>query len=190
MTYLLTEKDFVSLVKECVKGIIKNGDSNIIQSLLENAKKNSLILETGTERKKYKRGIENLAQQLIENIALIRHCYISGDMNNRVHWSDELSGHLKTLLRSGIRFSKHWEDKEKAVREVWKENLFWEPDIVERQIANKFRREGFDIRWVEFLQVIDDCVKLMNPLIYTISHGEVEDIGAFVKQVNQPVIGG
>lgn len=49
------------------------------------------------KRKEYKDRVEDLAPQIIENIALIR------------HWSLELRGHLLTVSRFNLKGSNKWD---------------------------------------------------------------------------------
>ena len=186
MTYQITEKVLRDIVRECVSRTIKNKNSNldeVFDSTLRRYKKN--IFEMAFKRKEYKDRVEDLAPQIIENIALIRHCSIYNETNNKRHWSLKLRGHLLTVSRFNLKGSNNWEDKESAIREVWEDNDFFLPRTIELTINNKFTREKFDTYSESFLQVISDTINTFNTLIHVICTGEIEDIDNFIAEVKR-----
>lgn len=184
MIITLTENQLKDIIRETLEEFV-NGKSNdaetICQKLLE--EKKSLISEMAFKRKDYKRKIDNLSAQIIENWCLIRHCAIYGDKNNRKHWGDELKGHLLTVARYNLKGTDSWEDKEQAIREVWNENDYFEPKTIEYVIHNKFRKEGFDTESAEFLQIIDDCINSFNTIIHLVSVGGIPEIYQYVDKL-------
>ena len=184
MLYTLTKTELSSIIKEAIENYINSKDADI-ESIAKDVidEHKQYIFEMAYKRKEYKEKIDNLSPQIIENWCLIRHCALYNNQNNRVHWGDELKGHLLTVARYNIKGTDRWEDKEQAIREVWNNNDYFEPRTIEYVINNKFRKEGFDRNSEKFLEIIHDCISSFNKLIHLMSLGDINDLYEYVDSL-------
>lgn len=65
---------------------------------------NTYIFEMAYDRRKYESKLSSIARQIVENWCLVKYCNMFDEENyNRLHWSKELSAHLKDLQMDRLK---------------------------------------------------------------------------------------
>ena len=126
------------------KNIIKEE----IQRVIEANVNRELLNEMALPRKTYKKRIDELMPQVLENWCLVHYCTIIGQTQYKKHWSEELRGHLITVSRLSI----------KVLQEIWDENDFNDAKYLNLTVVNKFLIENFDVKCAEYGQTLEDCI--------------------------------
>ncbi|MBP5722943.1 MAG: hypothetical protein J6X18_05150 [Bacteroidales bacterium] len=182
MVYQIDEQTLRKLIKECITNRLQN-DKDFEEVFQEAIRRNKRrLVEMAIRRKDYKSKVEGTAPQIIQNICLLRHCVIFGETNNKVHWGNELKTHMLNVMDWEIKGSNDYGTKETVIREVW--NIYFDPKSVESTIYTTFRKEGFDVKGKEFLEIISDCINSFNILTRILSSGNREDVREFVRMVS------
>ena len=187
MTYQITENVLKDIVLECVSKTLRNDNGKNFDEIFEGSMKKHKkhVFEMALKRKDYKSKVDGIAPQIIENIALVRHCAITHTTNNLRHWKMELRGHLLTISRFNLKGANKWEDKESTIREVWDENDFFLPRTIELTINNKFKKENISTEDNAFVETVADTINTFNTLIHIICTGEIEDIDRFIETITK-----
>ena len=168
----------IKINKEELKTIINESINKVLE---EN--KRGLLNEMAIPRKDYKGKIDSLMPQILENWCLVRFCSIVDRTEYKIHWSDELRGHLLTVSRFSIKGNDSEESRMKVLHEIWAENDFGQPRFLNMTIANKFIQEGIDISTAEYGQVLSDCIASEHELFNVIISRDVSIITKYAKSI-------
>lgn len=154
---------------------------NICAVLEEN--KRGMLNEMALPRKDYKDKVDSLIPQILENWCLVRYCTITGRTEYKIHWSDELRGHLLTISRFSIKGNDSIESRRKVLQEIWSENDYNQTQFLNMTVVNKFLKEGIDTSVAEYGQVLKDCIDAEQDLFDVILSRNVELITNYSRNI-------
>lgn len=171
-------------MKKCnlSEGQIHNILLEEVAKLLENNKR--LILnEMALPRKTYKKRIDDLMPQVLENWCLVHYCTVIEQEQYKVHWSGELRVHLLTMTRLSISNNDSKESRLKVLQEIWDENDYGKPEFLNLTVVNKFIEEQIDITSQEYGYVIADCIGAMQNIFNAILSRDVNYIQEYIQTI-------
>lgn len=156
--------------------------SEEIRAVLEENKRGSLN-EMALPRKSYKEKVDSLIPQILENWCLVHYCTIIGRTEYKIHWSDELRGHLLTISRFSIKGNDSVESRMKVLQELWEENDYNQVQFLNMTVASKFIKEGIDISSTEYGQVLGDCIVSEQELFDVIISRDIALIANYSRSI-------
>lgn len=126
---------------------------NVIKEYLIKKLSESSILEMALNRKEYKKNLEGIGQQIIENWCLLRYISISNKKNElKNHWENELKGHIVKLIKPKTDFNKV-----KLLKEFFLNKLeYTDTNVIYWSLSDKWEKESLDIEDSDTQQVIED----------------------------------
>ncbi|MCQ2199435.1 MAG: hypothetical protein MJZ19_06920 [Paludibacteraceae bacterium] len=156
--------------------------SEKIRAVLEENKR-GMLNEMALPRKDYKDKVDSLIPQILENWCLVRYCSITDRTEYKIHWSDELRGHLLTVSRFSIKGNDSIESRKKVLQEIWTENDYNQAQFLNMTVVNKFIKEGIDTSTAEYGQVLKDCIDAEQDLFDIILSRDVDLITNYSRNI-------
>ena len=153
-------------INEVMLRELKHTISKIVREELQRY----LITEMAVSLKDYRKNVESLMQQILENWCLIRYTTISGDkIEYRNYWCVELRSHMNNIASMKLKNGNHISTKQKAIYDIWNMyDLDIDENCIGLRISVKFETEGIEPKGEYFAQVVSDfkneTVKLVNIL--------------------------
>lgn len=172
------------LIKE--KGVTEDELRKVVrESLIElfEREKSGILTEMSLKRKIYKSRVDSLIPQVLENWCLVHYCTLTGDNSTKEHWKRELRGHIITLFRFAIKGNDSVMSREHVIREIWMDNDFTEPDILNFVINNKFASEGICTTDETYFDVISDCIFSQHKLIGIILSRDINKLNEYIETI-------
>lgn len=158
---------------------------NLIKRLIQEAVeeelyKRGLITEMAFKRKEYKKRIDDLFPQVIENLALVTERTLTGVDLCKTHWSQELRGHLFTITRFNLKDESE-RKRFDVLCEIIRENDYYDPKVIKMVILNKFMVEKIDIADTPLMrEICEKVIEDIKVLIELISNKDIDAICKFV----------
>lgn len=156
--------------------------SEEICAVLEENKR-GMLNEMALPRKNYKDKVDSLIPQILENWCLVHYCSIIGRTEYKIHWSDELRGHLLTASRFSIKGNDSVESRMKVLQELWSENDYNQAQFLNMTVVNKFIKEGIDTSSIEYGQVLEDCIGSEQELFNVILSRDIALITNYSRSI-------
>ena len=142
-----------------------------------------ILFEFAIPRKTYKKRIDDLIPQILENWCLVHFCTIVGQTQYKKHWSDELRGHLLTVSRLSIKGNDSDESRNNVLEEIWDENDYANPMFLNMTVINKFIQEKIDTKTDIYGQVIEDCINDRQHIFNAILSRNIDTINEYVETI-------
>lgn len=142
--------------------------------------------EIAMPRAEYKKKIESLFPQLLENLVVIIYAInVKGRFERWIgHWSIELKGHMKTLARYTIKKNNSYEMRLNAIKDVIQENDWLNSETaILLTVHNKLTIEGMTDDKINVNEAIHECHETIMAMVETILTGSVDEIDSFVDNV-------
>lgn len=160
---------------------LKNTISNIVREELQRY----LITEMAVTLKDYRKNVEALMQQILENWCLIRYTTISGDkLEYRKHWCLELKAHMNNIAAMKIKDGNKVTTKQNAIFDIWnKYDLDSDENCIALRIATKFEMENIDTVGEFFAQVVSDFKNETTKLVKILTTGNNYAIKEYVENI-------
>lgn len=128
--------------------------TNTIKSVLREELQKYLITEMAMSLSDYKKRVEALMQQILENWCLIRYVSLTGDKEEyKNHWKTELKAHINNIATIKVKSG----NKMNAIFQLW--NMYdWDTDeqTIARRLATKFETENIPTMGPVFAQIVSD----------------------------------
>lgn len=153
-----------------------------IRSMIE-AEKSGLLVEMALRRKVYKNRIDNLMPQVIENWCLVHYCTLSGNNLYKEHWKSELRGYIVSIFRLAIKDNNSEKSRNHVFSEIWIENEFDEPSIIDYVINTKFKREKIDTTTETYADIIADFVFSQKKLIEVMLSKDYNVLDSYLETI-------
>lgn len=132
----------------------------------------------------YKTKIDNLFPKMLECWCLVHYYNIVDKTNKKECWGNELIEYLFTISRYSIKDNNSIRIRQKVLNEIWDENDYSIPKILNMAIINKMIEEpGVDITSEEYGQTITECINAKQDIINAILLKDVSVINLYVKHV-------
>lgn len=142
--------DSITLSESELKYLI----TNTVKTVLREELQKYLISEMAMSLSDYKKRVESLMQQILENWCLIRYVSLTGDkQKNKNHWKTELKAHINNIATIKVKSG----NKMNAIFQLW--NMYdWDTDeqVIARRLATKFETENIPITGPIFAQIVSD----------------------------------
>lgn len=131
---------------------------HIISSIIREELQKYVITEMAMSTKDYKKRVESLMQQILENWCLIRYCTLSGERQDlKKHWMYELRAHINNIVSIKLKNGNSEISKRNALYSLW--NMYdWDTDesCIAQRLYVKFEKEGIPTNGKVFAQVVSD----------------------------------
>lgn len=154
-----------------------------IQKVIESNKNRELLNEMALPRKNYKKRLDELMPQVLENWCLVHYCTIIGQTQYKKHWSEELRGHLITVSRLSIKGNDSEDSRIKVLQEIWEENDFNNAKFLNLTVVNKFLNENLDVKGAEYGQTLEDCINSTQYIFNAILSRNQDVIIDYIKTI-------
>jgi hypothetical protein len=160
---------------------LKNSISSIVREELQKY----LITEMAMSSKDYKKRVESLMQQILENWCLIRYTTLTNDkLEYRNYWSSELKAHLNNIASLKLKNGDSSEQKEKIIYSLW--NMYdWDTDerCISQRLFTKFETENLPTYGNTFAQIITDFKNETKNIVNILISKSSVDISNYVKNI-------
>ena len=129
--------------------------------------KNHIITEMAVSLKEYKKRVDGLRFQLVENWCLLEYCRLYDPSNINInHWKTELKACINNLKYLNI---KSHTNKQKVLTKALIEDYDYDDvDMIFRIIEDKFGIEGI-VNQVQIINICKNFTKAIKEIIYIIS---------------------
>lgn len=143
-----------------------------IKEYILNVIQESYIFEMAYDRKKLRKRVEALTNQIIENWCLVTYCSLYDKNNtNKNHWKKELKAHLYNIYEMKIK-GGNAKTKYNLISEIiYDEKEITTSSKIASIIRIKFREENIIIH----NDICDSCIENLNYIIELISNNENDD---------------
>ena len=131
----------------------------------------------------YKDKVDNEMPQILINWCLVHYCTIINREQLKKHWKGELRGHILTMSRHSIKGNDAPEKRQKVFDEIWYENDYSNPQMMNMAICNKFIEEGIDIQSKEYATTIIDCIQNIQDLFNVVLSRDISAITQYVETI-------
>lgn len=121
--------------------------------------------------------------QILENWCLVHYCTLTDRSNYKIHWTDELRGHILTASRFSIKGNDSSEARLKVLTEVIDENDYTDPQFLNLTIVNKFIKEKIDTSSETYGQVLEDCITYIQSICDAILSRDKDQITIYVRNI-------
>lgn len=185
-TKVINRTILYSIIEECVRKSLANGGSDeAIGAAVSSVLRERLtpLTEMALKRKDYKNKVDALSPQLIENWCLLRHCILYNDYNNQTHWSKELYGHMLTCSRWKMKNDDSFENRLLVLDEVWRDNDYYDEDVIDFVIQVKFMDEGFDVNSKKYGAILMDYTRDAHRMLEAIASRDSNKMNAYVQSL-------
>ena len=166
----LSEAEICGIIRKSVEDALKKTEQHF-------------LLEMAYPRGIYKQKIDNVLPQILINWCLVHYCTITGKSLSKEHWKGELRGHLATAARYSIRKNDAQDKRLKALKEVWDENDFSLPNVINLTVYNKFYEEGIDTLSDSYAKTLIDCINGSGEIFDTILSRNTDTIARYVETI-------
>ena len=174
----MAKKEVIKLSESQLREMIRES----VEQVLE-ARKRHLIMEMPYPRGVYKEKINNELPQILINWCLIHYYTITGKPLSKEHWKGELRGHLATSARHSIKGNDAPDKRQKVFNEVWEENDFSVPNVINLTVHNKFYEEGIDTKSDEYATTLIDCIGKAQGIFNAILSRNTDTITQYVDTI-------
>ena len=141
---------------------LRNTISNIVREELQRY----LITEMAVSLKDYRKNIESLMQQIIEN------------------WCLELKAHMNNIAAMKLKDGNKITTKQNTIFDIWnKYDLDSDENCIALRIATKFEMENIDTVGDFFAQVVSDFKNETTKLVKILTTGNNYSIKEYVENI-------
>lgn len=146
----LTRNDLHDIVRECVYKIYTKLP----------------LYEYAVHRSDFVYRVSNLLPQILENWCLVHFCTLSGRIQTKEHWKDELRAHMLNIGGLDIKGNNKVNKRLKAIYEGFEiRDLLGEcSERIFLYIEGKFKKENIDTNNNIVEQVVSDCNNAMKDI--------------------------
>ena len=169
----LSENELISLIKETIKEVLREEMPKI------------LLTEMAMSLSEYKKRVENLIQQILENWCLIRYSTITGDKTElKNHWKIELLAHINNIASLKLKNGNSLDTKINTLFSLWnKYDLDTDESAVSQRIFAKFKKEQIPTNTKEYAMVVDDFKKNIKKITYALTDTSPESVLNYIENI-------
>lgn len=169
---IMTEIELRSLIKECVSEVLEQ-------------QKPYIITEMAMTLSDYKKKVESLMQQILENWCLIRYVSLTGDkIELKNHWKNELLTHMNNIASSKIKNGDSLSVKMNAIFYLWNK-VDWDTDerCISQRLFAKFKKENIPTKGEIFAQIVSDFKNSTKLIAYALVDNSSESILNYIDTI-------
>lgn len=153
----------------------------IIGNIVREELQKYVITEMAMSLKDYKKRVENLMPQILENWCLIRYTSLTGEKQElRNHWLKELKTHINNIATIKVKSG----NKTNALYHLW--NMYdWDTDesCIARRLITKFEIENLPTAGPIFAQIVSDFKNETTNLVKILTSDFDSEVAEYIKNI-------
>lgn len=165
-----TESQLREAIRESVRKVIEARERHILLGM---------PLPMGL----YKRRIEDGLPEILISWCLVRYCTVSGRLLSKENWQEELRKTIENAAAYSIKGDDSADKRRKVFEEVWEDNDFEMPNVINLIVNERFYKEGIDTRSEEYSTTLIDCMANAQGILNAILSRNMEVIKRYVETI-------